>query len=115
MTSVQVEKTVIRHRLAHPKGGIQLYDEGNVVMNAFKDFAGKIAKKIAKGQVTDILRTPAPAYVHYPRTYLEGACLDLSYSAKYLTKAAESSDPLERLKNIICMYVGGHYINPTDL
>jgi hypothetical protein len=42
------ENKELRHRLAHPKGGIHLYDEGNVVMSAFKDFMGKIAKKIVK-------------------------------------------------------------------
>ena len=64
----------IRHKLAHPKGGINLYDEGNIVKVAFKEMATKIAKKIAKGQISDLLKTPAPAYMHYPRTYLEGAC-----------------------------------------
>lgn len=51
-----------------------LIDEGNIVMTAFKDTVGKIAMKIAKAQFSDLLKTPAPAYVHYPRTYLEGAC-----------------------------------------
>lgn len=44
MTST--ENKVVRHRLAHPKGGIHLIDEGNLAAAAFKDFAGKIAKKI---------------------------------------------------------------------
>lgn len=83
-------------------------------MDIFKDYAGKIAKKIVTGQLQDILRTPAPAFIHYPRTYLEGACMDLSYSSIYVTKAAEVTDPLERLKLIISMYVGGQHINPTD-
>jgi hypothetical protein len=72
MTST-TENKVERHRLAHPKGGINLYDEGNVSMTAFKDLMGKIAKKIVKAQLTDLLRITAPAYIHYPRTYLEGA------------------------------------------
>jgi hypothetical protein len=96
-----------RHKLAHPKGGIYLYDEGNVCMSAFKEFVGKIAKKIVKVQLGDLLRTPAPAYIHYPRTYLEAACIDLSYSSVYLTKAAKCSSPIERMKNVLCMYVAG--------
>jgi len=75
----------------------------------------KIAKKIIKAQVNDILKTPVSAYVHYPRTYLEGACMDLCGSEKFLTLAATTDDPIERLKYIICMYVGGHHINPADL
>jgi hypothetical protein len=108
-------KELLRHRLAHPKGGINLYDEGNVVVTAFKDFMGKIAKKLVKAQLGDLLRTPAPAYVHYPRTYLEGACMDLSYSGRYLTAAAHTADPIERLKNIICMYIGGQHLNPAQM
>ena len=45
----------------------------------------KIAKKLAKADLSDILKTPAPAYVHHPRSYLEGACYDLSYSGRFLT------------------------------
>ena len=44
MTST--ENKVLRHKLAHPKGGINLIDEGNLAATAFKDFASKIAKKI---------------------------------------------------------------------
>jgi len=83
-------------------------------MKAFKEGVAKIAKKIVKGQFEDVLKTAAPAYVHFPRTYLEGAALDLSYSSKYLTRAAETEDPMERLKLIVCMYVGGHHLNPVE-
>ena len=71
----------------------------------------KVAKKLIKADVSDLLRTPAPAYVHYPRSYLEGAFYDLSYSGRFLTEAAKTEDPIERLKLILCMYVGGHHIN----
>ena len=47
MTSTEPVE-MVRHKLAHPKGGMNLYDEGNVVMGAFKDIVGKVAKKIAK-------------------------------------------------------------------
>jgi len=114
MTTAE-SREVIRHKLAHPKGGMNLTDEGNVVKTAFKDMAGKLAKKIARGQISDLLKTPAPAYIHYPRTYLEGACMDLSYSQKYLTLAARTDNPIERMKNVICMYVGGQHINPAEM
>jgi hypothetical protein len=115
MTTTSEVRQVIRHKLAHPKGGMSLLDEGNVVKTVVKDMAGKIAKKIAKGELSDILKTPAPAYIHYPRTYLEGACMDLSYSSKYLTAAARTDNPIERMKNVICMYVGGQHINPAEM
>ena len=79
MTSTEPVE-VIRHKLAHPKGGMNLYDEGGMAVAVFKDMVSKIAKKIAKAQLADILKTTTPAFIHFPRTYLEGACLDLSYS-----------------------------------
>lgn len=38
----------MRHKLAHPKGGMNLIDEGNVIPGAVKDFMGKVANKIIK-------------------------------------------------------------------
>lgn len=102
----------MRHPLAHPKGGIILRDEEGISSKAFKEMVSKITKKLVNADFGDILKISAPAYTHHPRSYLEGACYDLSYSARFLTSAAKIDDPIERLKLIICMYVGGHHINP---
>ena len=47
LTTVQEEKP--RHKFAHPKGGMNLYDEGNIIPAAFKEYVSKIANKIIKG------------------------------------------------------------------
>ena len=47
LSVVQEEKP--RHKYAHPKGGMKLYDEGNVIPQAVKDYSTKIASKIIKG------------------------------------------------------------------
>ena len=104
-----------RHHLANPKGGMLLQDEDNVVPRAFKDFMSKVAKKILKADLSDILKTPAPAYVHHPRTYLEGACYDLSFAAKFLTQAALEENPMERLRLIMTFYLAGQHINPAEI
>jgi hypothetical protein len=39
--------------------------------------------------------------------------MDVLYCSRFLTPAAETDDPFERLKLIICMYVGGSHINPA--
>ena len=101
-----------RHKFANPKGGMTLYDEGNVIPAVFKDFVAKIASKVVKGQFSDMLKISSPSFIHCPLTYTEGASMDLSYAPKLLTKAAEVDDPIERLKLIISMYVGGSHINP---
>jgi hypothetical protein len=101
-----------RHPLAHPKGGMCLVDEGGVIPAATKDILSKVASKLIKVQLNDILKLSAPAFVHCPRTYLECAAMDLSFSPDYLRKAALEKDPIARLKLITCMYVGGQHISP---
>ena len=49
----------------------------------------------------------APAFIHSPNSYLECAAMDMRNAATYLNHAAETRDPIERLKLITAMYVGG--------
>ena len=85
-----------------------------MVPGAIKDLAAKIANKIVKGEFGDLLKTPAPAYVHCERTYVEGAAADVIWSSRFLTKAAETSDPIERLKLVTTSYLAGNHISPSD-
>jgi hypothetical protein len=39
--------------------------------------------------------------------------MDVLLCQRFLTPAAETDNPFERLKYIICMYVGGSHINPA--
>jgi len=66
---------------------------------------------MAKLEFVNLLKTPAPAYMHYPRTYLESAAIDCSFASTFLSKAAETTDPVERMKNIVCFYIAGNHIN----
>jgi hypothetical protein len=91
-----------------------MLDEGGVIPGGIKDLMAKITNKIIKGDFSDILRTPAPAYIHVDRTYLEGAAADVIWSSKYLTQAAVTSDPIERLKLVITSYLAGNHITPSD-
>lgn len=103
----------VRHKLANPRGGIQLLDEGGIIPGAVKEVAGKVAAKVLKGDLSDILKVAAPAYVHVERTYVEGAAADLIWSSRFLTKAAECVDPIERLKYVITSYLAGNHISPS--
>ena len=67
----------------------------------------KVANKLIKVQFADILKISTPAYIHSPNSYLECAAMDMRNSSIYLTRAAETTDPIERLKLITAMYVGG--------
>ena len=107
------QKLNIRHPLAHPKGGIILKDEGNLAPKAFKAAVARISKKIVKGQFASLFRSPSPAYIHYPKSFLQTAAYDLSYCSTFMAKAALESDPVERLKLVIATYIGGQHINPS--
>jgi hypothetical protein len=108
-------KSYPRHTQAHPNGGLILLDEGNIMGSALKDIFGKLAKKMAKGQFGDLLKSPAPAYIHYHRTYLESCSIDMSYASLHLNKAAACEDPVERMKWVIACYVAGNHINVSQL
>ena len=85
-----------------------------MVPAAVKELMIRVTAKIINADFSDILKTPAPAYVHVERTYVEGAAADLKWSSKYLTKAAETKDPIERLKLVITSYLAGNHISPSD-
>lgn len=103
-----------RHKLGYPKGGICMIDDGNIIAGAAKDLIQKVASKVSKGEFGDMLKIPGPAFMHVDRTYVEGAAADLAWSSKYLSKAAETSDPIERLKLVITSYLAGNHITPSD-
>jgi Oxysterol-binding protein len=100
--------------MAHPKGGIQMLDEGGVIPMAVKELMSRVSAKMMKGDFSDILKTPAPAYMHVDRTYVEGAAADLIWSSNYLTRAAKTQDPIERLRLVITSYLAGNHVTPSD-
>lgn len=103
-----------RHKLAHPKGGLAMLDEDGIYSGAIKDMLYKVTGKIVKGDFADILKTPSPAYMHVEYTYIEGVAADLIWSSTFLTAAADTSDPIERLKLVTCSYLAGNHISPTN-
>lgn len=66
-----------RYPGALPTGGILLKDEGNVIPKAFNDIITKLGKQVVKGEFKDMLKNPAPAYIHYHQTFLDNAAKDL--------------------------------------
>lgn len=73
----EVKNEKPRHRFAHPKGGMNLYDEGNIIPAAFKDYMAKIANKLIKAQIGDLLKISSPSFIHSPLTYVQGAANDV--------------------------------------
>lgn len=59
-------------------------DNEHVISRAIKEIAGKVAKRIATGQVANLQRIPVPAYVHHIYSHL-GACKNDQTYANLLT------------------------------
>lgn len=60
----------------------------------------------------DIFKIPTPAYVHYKGTHLtfvQNDCLRLDF----MKKAAEATDPVERMKWIVVFFISGNFISST--
>ncbi len=63
--------------------------------------------------MTELLKTPGPSCIHGPASYLTTLPTDFSYAPDFLTRAAEATDFIERLKLISTMSLAGHHIQPT--
>ena len=80
---------------------------------AIKELVQKVLKKALKGQLADVMATPAPAQIHDAQSsHMNLQQREMTYSP-FLMKAANESDPVERMKWIIAYYFSGHYINST--
>ena len=54
---------------------------------AYKDISKKVAKATMKGKVGDLMKIPAPAYVHHPLSHLNLTQNDCTF-ANYLLTAS---------------------------
>ena len=61
----------IRHKLANPKGGLNMLDEGGIMPAAIKEVATKIANNLIRLNFSDLLVTSAPSIMHCDKTYIE--------------------------------------------
>lgn len=88
-------------------------DEDGVILDAVKTILSKVGGQLIKGQIHDISRTPAPAYLHHYFSQLAIVKNDVSYCRRHLKTAAKIDDPVERMKHIVTFYIAAHFINPT--
>jgi len=106
-------KEFMSHPYSGEKGGLTLKDDDNVVPDAIRDIAAKVAKQISKGQLADVSKTPAPSFVHHYFSHHAMLKNDLTFCRKYLKPAAAEPNPVERIKYVVAFYMASHFINPT--
>eukprot|EP00744_Colponema_vietnamica_P003704 GILI01005632.1.p1 GENE.GILI01005632.1~~GILI01005632.1.p1 ORF type:complete len:411 (+),score=94.72 GILI01005632.1:79-1233(+) len=101
-----------RHPEAHPNGGLNLKDEENtraIILDVLK----KIGKGIKEGSF-DAMKISRPARISHASSYLEAVAKDFRYIPVFLKRAAQTSDPVERMKLVITLVLAGLHINATS-
>ena len=102
------------HPYSHPKGGFIMLDEEKVIPKSIKEMSKKVLGSLIKGQIHDITKNPAPAYLHHPISAL-AMCKNDMTQCGILKQAAKTSDPIERMKLVIKYYVATQFYNSTLL
>lgn len=93
-----LEKTDFKlHPQACASGGITTSDNEGIIASAVKEIAKKIAEKAMRGQISDMIGIPAPAYIHHHTSHLNLVQNDMT-QCNFLLKAFQESDPVERMK-----------------
>jgi hypothetical protein len=92
-------------------GELKLVDEEalkkqrGVVMDVIK----KLAKNILDGR--GVIGISLPVRIFEPRSMLERLCDWWGFAPTYLTAAARSKDPIDRMKNVIAFSIAGLYVS----
>jgi len=95
--------------MASASGGLTFTDE--VVKKqraAIMEFIKHIGMNLL--EIKDIIRTSLPVKIFEPKSYLERAVAGFCWAPALLKKAAETSDPVERLKLVIAFFFGGLHL-----
>ncbi|KDD73543.1 hypothetical protein H632_c2068p0, partial [Helicosporidium sp. ATCC 50920] len=97
------------HPDAHPDGGLAFNDKVLVQRqrSAVMEMMGKIGKNLLKGQL-DLLKVSLPVKIFEPRSYLEKLADPWVYP-EFLDRAAQSSDPVVRLKWVSTYFLAGFH------
>ena len=91
-----------------------MLDEEKVIPKSIKEMSKKVLGSLIKGQIHDITKNPAPAYLHHPISAL-AMCKNDMTQCGILKQAAKTSDPIERMKLVIKYYVATQFYNSTLL
>jgi hypothetical protein len=77
------------------------------VFRAILEWITSMGKRLLLGNI-NLISTPFPVNMFEPRSYLEKLA-DVWVYPRFLSLAAESADPLERMKLVITWFVAGMY------
>jgi len=92
---------------AAPTGGWRVLDEKAVQdqRGVVWDLIKQLGQTITQG--ISLTRIAIPIYIAEPRSYLQMVADGWCYGPVYLQKAAETNDPIERMKNVVTFAIAG--------
>lgn len=94
-----------RHPMAHKSGGLINDDLEGIKMSrsVVAEIVRLVGKKLLQGE--NLMKVTFPVRCCQPRTILECAAYQFVFCPHYLSAAARCSDPVERMKQVVCCFV----------
>lgn len=87
-------------------GGYEVPEKDFFDKSLVFDIWNQIKSKLQEGSI-NLIKVSLPVRICEPRSYLQRIADGWCFMEEYLTKAAEATDPVERLKYVITFAIGG--------
>jgi len=102
-----------RHPNSHEKGGLDLRDKNGEIKGIVYDVLKSAGQKLTEGAVADVVRFSRPARVSYEKSFLQALAGDYYYT-HFMDLAAETKDPVERIKYVTAFMMSGIHKSPAE-
>lgn len=101
------EEKALLHVDAHADGGLACNNKAlwETQREAIMEWVKSMSKQLLTGNL-NLINTPFPVKIFEPRSYLEKLA-DVWVYPRYLSEAAKTRDPLERMKFVITWFIAG--------
>lgn len=98
-----------------PTGELKLVDEEilKTQKGILTEVFSSLLKSIAEGR--GVVGVSLPVRIFEPRSLLERMCDWWTFLPQYIVPAAQITDPIERMKRVISMAIGGLYVSARQL
>lgn len=113
-TGLELQRRIFEHNKRHASGGLWWTDEAE--LRKQRSVAVTVLKQLGSNilEGKDLTKIALPVYLFEPRSFLERLADGFSFAPHFLRKAAECTDPLERLKYVIAFSVAGLHLTATQ-
>jgi len=109
----KIQTRVWEHYVKNPNGGLHYtnHEELSKQRGVIWDVIKELGHSVLEGR--ELTEISLPVYLFEPKSFLEKMTEGWCYAPTFLTKAAVTTDPLERFKLVICFAVAGIHVTPA--